>query len=86
MGAPIVAMPPESVLMPVEHPNFSIDGSRRATIAVAVEGDGLDKILVPVRIDQVEIRAIVYHRRFHKGMGHPLKIVTSALVRRIGSC
>ena len=59
---PVVTMAPDAILVPVEDTDLAVDGARRAPVAVAVEGDGLHQVLVPVP-DQVEVGALVHHRR-----------------------
>lgn len=59
MRAPVVAMPPDAIPMPIEHPNLAVDGAGGASVTVAVEGDGLHEVLVPVFDEEVEARFLL---------------------------
>ncbi len=48
MRPPVIAVSPYAVLVAVEDADLPIDRTRGTAIAVAVEGDGLDKVLVAV--------------------------------------
>lgn len=44
--------------MPVEDANLAVDGSRGAAVAVGVEGDGLDEVLVAVL--EIEVEGLLF--------------------------
>ena len=56
-------MAPGAVTMAIEDADFSVDGPRRAAVAVAVESDGLDKILMAV-LPYLEPGGLVHCGRF----------------------
>lgn len=60
--SPVVAVPPDAVLVAVEDADLSVDRSCRAPVAIGVEGDGLNQVLVPVA-DEVEVGALINGRR-----------------------
>ena len=54
MGAPGVAQAPCAVLVPIEYADLAVDGAGGAAVAVGVEGDGLDEVLVAVLEVEIE--------------------------------
>lgn len=46
MGCPGVTYPPCAVLVAVKHPDLAIDRSCSTSIAITIEGDGLNQILM----------------------------------------
>ena len=63
MSTPVIAQSPAAVLVSVEDADLAVDGARRAAVAMAIEGNCLDKVLVAVLEDVFEPEMVVDHRR-----------------------
>lgn len=73
VGAPRVAQAPGTILVAVEDADLAVDGARGAAVAVAVEGDGLDEVLVAMAQDGLVAGPVVGGRRVGEeggGLGH----------------
>lgn len=69
MGGPGIAHAPCPVLVAIEYSNLAVDGAGRASVAVRVEGNCLDEVLVAVL--QVEFkRLLLVNRRWRYRNGH----------------
>lgn len=69
MGSPRVAQAPGAVLVAVKDPNLAIDGASGAAVAVGIEGDGLDQVLVAVL--EVEVKGgLLFVGGGRNGGGH----------------
>lgn len=62
MGCPSITQPPDAILVAVENPDLAIDGASRTPVSVAVEGHGLDQILMPMLHDELEFSPLLQHR------------------------
>lgn len=56
---PVVAVPPHAVLVSVKDSNLAVYGSRRAPVAVCVESDCLDEVLVAMIDDGFKSQSLV---------------------------
>lgn len=74
MPRPGIAQPPSTFLVSVKDPNLAIDGAGRAAVAIGVECDSLDEILMAVLKIEVERRLLFAWRRGDGG-GHGLEAV-----------
>ena len=59
VGGPVVAVPPYAVLVSVEHSNLAVYRTRRASVAVCVECDCLDEVLVAMVDDGLKSQSLV---------------------------
>lgn len=64
MRAPVIAQSPDAILVAIEYTDLAIDGARCAPVAVGVEGDSQNQVLVAVLEIEVEVGPVVDWRRW----------------------
>lgn len=72
MGSPSIAESPYCIFMAVENAYFSIHGACGASVTIAVEGNGLDQILMAVFHNQIELHSLLHDGRFPQSWWHLL--------------
>lgn len=69
MRPPSIAQAPSAVLMAIKDTNLAVDRPSRAPIAMAIECDGLHKVLMAVLVNGVEAGTVVGGRRVDQKCG-----------------
>lgn len=70
MCRPGITQSPGAVFEAVEDANLAVDGACGAPVAVAVEGDSLDQILVAMLHDKLKLSPFLHDGRFTQEWRH----------------